>query len=153
MTTIRTYGVIAQNFDSFIEEMHRAEKEGFSHDYSYEITSTDPAEIANYMKGKDLANHTIEEWNATEDGDFYTGSDFDEPENWLKRHSDQHQMDVIAEMREMICLGWEKDEAEQKYDEFIERLNGSVNLTEGFSKEEILALWDRANEIQNEEAN
>jgi hypothetical protein len=61
------------------------------------------------------------------------------------------EMNIIAEMREMIALGWEKQEAYDKYGEFVARLNGDDNLTEGLTKDEILALWESANEIQEEE--
>ena len=58
---------------------------------------------------------------------------------------------MIAEMREMIALGWEQQEACDKYDAFVERLNGDGDLTEGLTKDEILALWKAANEAQAEE--
>ncbi len=61
------------------------------------------------------------------------------------------EMNLITEMREMIALGWEKQEAIDKYDEFIDRLNGDGDLTGDLTKDEILALWKAANEAQAEE--
>lgn len=69
----------------------------------------------------------------------------------MNENRDRQEMDIIAEMREMIALGWEKQEAIDKYDEFIDRLNGAGDLTEGLTKDEILTMWENANEAQAEE--
>jgi len=46
---------------------------------------------------------------------------------------------MAAELREMASLGWEKQEAYDNKEDFIERL-GEVG--EGFSEEEIFQTWE-----------
>ena len=55
---------------------------------------------------------------------------------------------VAAELREMASLGWEKQEAYDKKDEFIERL-GEVG--KGFTEEEIFQTWENVWEQIEEE--
>lgn len=58
------------------------------------------------------------------------------------------EMDLAAELREMASLGWEKQEAYDKKDEFIERL-GEVG--KGFTEEEIFQTWENVWEQIKEE--
>ena len=46
---------------------------------------------------------------------------------------------MAAELREMASLGWEKDEAYDKKEEFLERLG---EAGEGFGEEEIFQTWE-----------
>ena len=55
---------------------------------------------------------------------------------------------LAAELREMASLGWEKDEAYTKTEEFLERLG---NVGEGFSVNDIHMVWENVWEQINDE--
>ena len=55
---------------------------------------------------------------------------------------------MAAELREMAALGWEKQEAYDSKEDFIERL-GEVG--EGFTEEEIFRTWENVWEQIEEE--
>lgn len=91
----KKYGVIAQKVETFMEAMFKAEDGGYSFDYDYALESENPAEIIAFLSDKDLAGYTIEIWNINDNGAFYTGSDFDEPENFIKNHQ-EHEIKKVS---------------------------------------------------------
>lgn len=52
---------------------------------------------------------------------------------------EEREMALAAELREMVSLGWEKQEAYSDKDAFIERIS---EVGEGFSEEEIFQTWE-----------
>ena len=62
--------------------------------------------------------------------------------------TDAEEEDLAAELREMASLGWEKQEAYDSKEDFIERL-GEVG--KGFTEEEIFQTWENVWEQIEEE--
>lgn len=62
--------------------------------------------------------------------------------------TDAEEEDLAAELREMASLGWEKQEAYDNKEDFIERI-GEVG--KGFTEEEIFQTWENVWEQIEEE--
>lgn len=62
--------------------------------------------------------------------------------------TDEDEEGLAAELREMAALGWEKQEAYDNKDAFIERL-GEVG--KGFTEEEVFQTWENVWEQIEEE--
>ena len=73
---MNTIGIINQNFNTFNNE----------EDYDYVLTTTDIDEAIAFLSDKDISEYTVEEYEADEDGEFISGSDFDPADNFLKRN-------------------------------------------------------------------
>ena len=81
---MKKYGIIAMNFNDFIKENEKSEKESYDFSYDWVLDTTDASEVKRYLEGKDLDSYCIEEYNADEDGEFINGSNYDSPENFLQ---------------------------------------------------------------------
>lgn len=109
---MKIIGIIDQNFEAFDNEK----------DYDYILKTTDIDEAIKYLGDKDISEYTVEEYEADEDGEFVSGSDFDSAENFLKRNNsirywletdanfDQYQADEEARKWALHKVVGDKDE-------------------------------------------
>lgn len=84
--TMTMYGIIDMSETAFIEKLEDADKKGYEFNYEYCFKSSDEGETVAELKRINANDdtHCIEIFEADEDGDFVSGSDYDEPSSFIK---------------------------------------------------------------------
>ena len=77
---MKGYSVIHRNIDELMAEMETAT----TVTYDVDLDTTDASAVKGYLQGKDLNEYCVEIYNATNEGEFIDGSDYDSAENFLK---------------------------------------------------------------------